>query len=331
MAVPQELVAGRLPAEVRRVLNAARVELEDFLDTAVPWLDGCLGSLALNEGKLLRPTLCILAAMLSNPDAVAYLAVRTRLARLAAAIEALHVGTLIHDDIVDQSPTRRGRPAAHVRWDNATATWAGGLIMLRSMRVLSTLEPRIHREATRLAHEIVTGQLAEFRTQYYPERSYSEYLSATRQKTAALFAFASWAGAIVVHASEETANKLRRLGRYFGVAFQVADDVVDGLRGESGETDADKGVYTLPTFVRASGRNERSWRAGRAERRRPRSPHRALLARYLSLVRYYVSLARRVALEFPRSAYRSALLELCEFPEAQVRRAFPEIHDERSA
>lgn len=180
-------------------------------------------------GKRLRPLLTVLAAEACGASP-------HRAAPLAAAIEILHNFTLVHDDIMDRSPLRRGKPTVYVRWDESTAILAGDTMMGIAYRLLSEHYDaetcrQLVAEFSAAFIEICIGQAEDIAFRYRPSVAMSDYTEMIARKTARLFATATASGAIVAGASDRMSQALRRFGHGLGMAFQIQDDVLD-LFGE---------------------------------------------------------------------------------------------------
>jgi geranylgeranyl pyrophosphate synthase len=173
-------------------------------------------------GKRLRPLLAMLSARLGdNKDPL-------RAASLAAAIELLHDATLVHDDYVDESATRRGRPTVAAREGASRAVAVGDYYFAKATRLIAQLgNPDISSTIAQAVETICLAQMDDVRLRGSYPGDYAMYLRVVRGKTAALFAAACKAGAQVSEAPTEIAERLHRFGDMLGIAFQMADDLLD--------------------------------------------------------------------------------------------------------
>jgi octaprenyl-diphosphate synthase len=173
-------------------------------------------------GKRLRPLLAMLTARLgSHPDPL-------RAAALAAAIELIHDATLVHDDYVDESATRRGRPTVAAREGAARAVAVGVYYFAKATRVIAQLgNPDITSTIAEAVETICLAQMDDVRLRGVYPGDYATYLQVVRGKTAALFAAACKAGAQLGEAPPAVADRLHRFGDLLGIAFQMADDQLD--------------------------------------------------------------------------------------------------------
>lgn len=193
-------------------------------------------------GKRLRPMLVILGAEFGpRQDKVVDAAVLT---------ELVHVGTLHHDDVMDQAPTRHGVPAAHVLWGNNRAILLGDLMLARAAELGAELGlPALRLQTTTLAR-LVRGQLMEtVRPKNADPMAFC--LEVMADKSASLIAMAAELGALVAEADPSICAALHTYGERLGIAFQLVDDVLDIVGAESGKTpgtDLRGGVVTVPVL-----------------------------------------------------------------------------------
>ncbi|HKG38212.1 MAG TPA: polyprenyl synthetase family protein [Conexibacter sp.] len=201
-------------------------------------------------GKRLRPVLVVSAAIAIGGDE----AVGERVIDAAAAVELLHLASLLHDDVLDEASVRRGRPSANALWGNHAAVLGGDFLLSHAYRVAAELGAA---ELRRLAHTLAavcSGQVAESAARFDTARDFAHYDASIRGKTAALLATACWLGAATAGAPPQLADALACFGTELGVAFQVVDDVLDlyghGLQiGKPAGSDLRAGVFTLPVLM----------------------------------------------------------------------------------
>ncbi len=198
-------------------------------------------------GKRVRPMLVLLAASLGDVDAGG-------VQDAAVLVELTHLASLYHDDVLDSAPTRRGTDSAHALWGNNVAILTGDFLFARA----SGLSARIGTEAVRLHSEtferLCLGQLHETVGPKEGEDPFEHYISVLSDKTASLLALAGSLGASLAGAPKESADVMRRYGEKVGVAFQLADDVLDlesdaATSGKTPGIDLREGVPTMPTLL----------------------------------------------------------------------------------
>jgi len=201
----------------------------------------------LGGGKFLRPALVILVGQ-------TFTASREPLHHLAAAVEILHTATLIHDDLVDEAPVRRGRETLHVSWSAGATVLAGDYLLARSAALVAGLERPILLKV--FAETLCTMCAGEIRQMFAPPEEQNDretYYRRIEAKTASLCAAATEMAARLAKAEETYVAAVRRFGRELGIAFQIMDDVLDftgdeAQLGKPAGGDLRQGIVTLPTL-----------------------------------------------------------------------------------
>ena len=229
-------------------LEKVEVQLREAIANADPFADTTSRHLLEAGGKRVRPLLVLLASQLGrdpgNDD------VRTA----AVVVELTHLATLYHDDVMDSAPVRRGAPTAHEVWGNSVAVLTGDLIFARASSLVSVLGGEALGIQARTFERLVLGQLQETVGPADGEDPLEHYLSVIAGKTGSLIAASGQFGALFGGADAQTVQIMVEYGEKVGVAFQLADDVIDvaGLQDKSGKTpgtDLREGVPTLPVLL----------------------------------------------------------------------------------
>ncbi len=175
-------------------------------------------------GKRLRPQLVLLGTELFGGKA-------TEALPAALAIEVFHNFTLLHDDLMDKAPVRRGKPTVYKRWNDNTAILSGDQMMIEAYRLLAQLPdavlPTVLRLFNRMATEICEGQQYDMEFETRNDVSLDEYMHMIRLKTSVLLATALQIGAYIAGATEAEQRALYDYGIHVGLAFQIQDDVLD--------------------------------------------------------------------------------------------------------
>lgn len=175
-------------------------------------------------GKRLRPQLVLLGTELFGGKA-------TEALPAALAIEVFHNFTLLHDDLMDKAPVRRGKPTVYMRWNDNTAILSGDQMMIEAYRLLAQLPdavlPTVLRLFNRMATEICEGQQYDMEFETRNDVSLDEYMHMIRLKTSVLLATALQIGAYIAGATEAEQQALYDYGIHVGLAFQIQDDVLD--------------------------------------------------------------------------------------------------------
>ncbi|TAN22115.1 MAG: polyprenyl synthetase family protein [Acidobacteria bacterium] len=316
----EAVTAADVLSLVRDDLALVERELREGAACAVEAVTAIGQHLQASGGKRIRAGLVLLAARLSDcPE-------QPRV-RLAAIVEMIHAATLIHDDVIDESPLRRGRPSANAQWGNQRSVLAGDWLYMQAFRLaLGERNFAILDALIALTQQMVEGELLQLEMLGRVVTA-AEHLDLIERKTARLFAVASQLGALAAGAGAGAVEQLGRFGRHLGLAFQMVDDILDfsaaaEVLGKPVANDLREGKMTLPAIYAyeaadASGREaiEQILRARPAEGVWPRV--RELVARLgLERARHesreQAALAARALEEFPASRWKEALLRLPE-------------------
>ncbi|MEQ8368689.1 MAG: polyprenyl synthetase family protein [Roseicyclus sp.] len=210
-------------------------------------------------GKRVRPMLTLAAARLCGYDGVHH-------QKLAATVEFIHTATLLHDDVVDESEKRRGRPTANLLWDNKSSVLVGDYLFARAFQLM--VETENHRVLSILSNAaavIAEGEVLQLSAAMNLATTEEIYLQVIRGKTAALFEAACEVGGVIANQPEDVVRALATYGDGLGIAFQMADDLLDwgGTSGAIGKNVGDdfrERKLTLPV-IRAVARADESERA----------------------------------------------------------------------
>jgi octaprenyl-diphosphate synthase len=203
------------------------------------------GHILFAGGKRLRPLLMILCARLCGYSG-------DHTARFATIFEYLHAATLLHDDLVDGADMRRGRTVANQLWDNPTAVLTGDFLLARGLSIAAdTGRCEVIQTIARITENMSQGEIRQLERKGDISLTEAEYLEVIRCKTAVLFEGACRTGALVAGASEERVQALTDYGHHLGLAFQMADDLLDytqdlSAMGKNAGADLREGKLTLP-------------------------------------------------------------------------------------
>ena len=274
-------------------------------------------------GKRIRPALLLLAAKLFDYQGRGAI-------RLGAVVEIIHTATLVHDDIIDEAQTRRGRPAANTQWGNSKCVLAGDWLYMQAFKVaVQERNFRILDTLIELTQQMVEGELLQME-KLGKLIALDEYFDLIFRKTACLFSVCMRMGAILGGASPEQEENLGQYGRDLGMAFQIVDDVLDltaseSVLGKPVASDLREGKVTMAVIhalERCTPREREMIETVVRERAFDRVTHReiiAILERYGSLeaatarALQYATLARNAICSFPDSEFKRALLWAPDF------------------
>ncbi len=199
-------------------------------------------------GKRIRPTIALLSAKFHDYDI-------ERMMPLVTAVEVMHLATLVHDDTIDDSSMRWGRPTVNSIWGIEQAVLLGDyLFALAGRLVTATGNIRVIRLLSETLMVISSGEISQARSAFNLDQSQDDYFRRVTSKTASLFTLASEAGAVLSRAPEASIRDLRDYGHNLGIAFQVVDDILDfvGTEEEMGKpvgSDLVQGTLTLPAML----------------------------------------------------------------------------------
>ncbi|MFD3191966.1 polyprenyl synthetase family protein [Sedimentitalea sp. HM32M-2] len=213
-------------------------------------------------GKRLRPMLTLAAARLCGYAGSYHI-------HLAATVEFIHTATLLHDDVVDESGQRRGRPTANLLWDNKSSVLVGDYLFARSFQLMvETGSLRVLDILSNAAATIAEGEVLQLTAAQNLATDEAIYLQVVRGKTAALFSAATEVGGVISNAPASQIEALHQYGDALGIAFQIADDLLD-YQGDSSATGKNVGddfrerKLTLPVIkavARATPEERAFWR-----------------------------------------------------------------------
>ena len=211
-------------------------------------------------GKRLRPILTLAAARLAGYDGHDHV-------KLAATVEFIHTATLLHDDVVDESAQRRGRPTANLLWDNKSSVLVGDYLFARSFQLMTEAENlRVLAILANASAVIAEGEVLQLATANDLGTGEAAYLQMIHGKTAALFAAATEVGGVIAAAPEAQVQALKSYGTALGMAFQIVDDVLDygGASASLGKNTGDdfrEGKVTLPVLLAVEAAPDEAARA----------------------------------------------------------------------
>ncbi len=318
-------------APVHASLNRVPVLIRETLDTPIAKMREMVDHFFSKNGKLLRPTLIFLGAGLSRSlqPVQGILSERNETAELylAAATEIFHAATLIHDDIIDSAPLRRGVSALHIKSGPQAAVLAGDYFHDRAIVTIFRYgNDKIIPLFLRTAGEICEGEVQEISEKKNINMTEEVHLEIIRKKTASLLACALETGALIWGVEPEKAEALARFGKFFGMAFQITDDTLDfsGKESEFGKTlgsDLEEGVYTLPVIhCLASQERDKVVRIlySRSQSRRFPALREVLeksgaLNYALAKAKAFMAMAKLELEVFPPSIFRTSLEQLADY------------------
>lgn len=272
-----------------------------------------------NGGKRLRPILLLVSTRLFTEPSLDAI-------RLAAVVELIHTATLVHDDIIDEAKTRRGKPSANIIWGNQTSVLAGDWLYMQAFQIALRLRSfEVLDLLITLTQQMVDGELLQLERIGKLNISEADCLELMDRKTASLFAACTRLGAIAGGASEEDQSTLGEFGWNLGMAFQVIDDVLDftsdeAVLGKPVGNDLREGKITLPmSFALERATPEERERVGLVLKQGHYNgvgfdQIKAIIEKYDGAARAreraneFTAKARRLLMTFPDTPARAALM-----------------------
>lgn len=316
----------QLVAEDMNGVNSVILERMQSKAALIPEL---AGHLIAGGGKRMRPMLTLACAkLLGYPG--------TRHHKLAAAVEFIHTATLLHDDVVDGSGMRRGKRTANIIWGNSASVLVGDFLFSRAFELMvEDGSLKVLKILSSASSVIAEGEVEQLTAQRRLDTDEEQYLEIVSAKTAALFAAACRVAPVVAESGEEAELALESYGKHLGIAFQLADDVIDyasdtAVMGKGVGDDFRDGKMTLPlilAYARGSEEDRSFWQAAvSGERVGDEDLEKAIrlmrssdaLGDTIELARHYGRRAIAALAAFPSSKAKAALTEAVEFAIARA-------------
>jgi heptaprenyl diphosphate synthase len=236
-----------LYADFRKDIAYIEKELERSVNSSSPIIRQASLHLLRAGGKRIRPIFVILASKFGTYSL-------EDVAKVAVSLELVHMASLVHDDVIDDSDMRRGFKTVKARWDNRIAMYTGDFIFSRALTSIGEIEiPAVHQLLAETMLEICKGEIIQIDHQRKTDQTIRDYLRRIKRKTALLLSSSCELGALVSGADPTIVRKLRRFGYFAGMAFQIVDDILDITStdeelGKPAGSDLLNGHLTLPVL-----------------------------------------------------------------------------------
>ncbi len=326
---PADATIDRLVDLVTADMGRVNTEILSRTGSEVTMIPEVANHLISSGGKRLRPMLTLAMARMTGYEGDAHI-------KLAAAVEFMHTATLLHDDVVDQSDMRRGRPAARKVWGNEASVLVGDFLLGQAFKMMVEVGSLRALEILSSAAAIIAeGEVMQLGAAKNTATTEDEYLAVIRAKTAELFAAACEVGPVLTQRPKAEAAACRSFGMNLGIAFQLVDDALDygGKSAKLGKNIGDdfrEGKITLPvvlSFRRGSESERTFWTRALEQGEITDSDletavglmikHRAL-EDTIKRAQHYGAIARDALALFPASEMKQALEEAVEFCTART-------------
>ncbi|MEL6572607.1 MAG: polyprenyl synthetase family protein [Pseudomonadota bacterium] len=322
---PHERLAALLADDLTAVNS---VILERMASEHAPRIPEVTAHLVEAGGKRLRPMLTLATARMCGYDGPHHI-------NLAATVEFIHTATLLHDDVVDESNQRRGRPTANLLWDNTSSVLVGDYLFARSFQLMvETGSLRVLDILSNAAATIAEGEVLQLTAASDLATTEEIYTKVVRGKTAALFSAATEVGGVIAGQDDATVKALFAYGDALGISFQIVDDLLDyqgtGATGKNVGDDFRERKLTLPVIraVAAADADERAfWERTIAKGRQEDGDLDqaiALLQKHETLkttretALSYATRAKAALENLPESDIRGMLIDLADYVVARI-------------
>lgn len=235
-------------SDLKNDLALIEDEIEATIQTKQMTLNSASLQLLNAGGKRIRPAFALLGAHFGDYNI-------EKVKPTAVALELIHMASLVHDDVIDQSDLRRGKPTVKATWDNRTAMYTGDFMFASALKTISSLDsPIAHQLLSKTMVELTKGEIQQNKDKYRLNLQIKDYLRRIKRKTALLIASSCQLGAIASGAPSEIQRKLYAYGYYIGMSYQIIDDILDFTEsseqlGKPSGSDLINGQMTLPTLL----------------------------------------------------------------------------------
>lgn len=237
-----------LYSDLKSDLDVIEKELENALNSSSHLLNDASLHLLQAGGKRIRPIFVLLGAKFGDYNI-------HHIKNVAAPLELIHMASLVHDDVIDNSDMRRGRQTVKAQFNNRVAMYTGDFIFARALEYITKLQdPRVHQILAHTMVEICNGEVIQIEDKYQLEQGIRDYFRRIKRKTALLISSSCELGAVAAGVPNKDVQHLRRFGYYVGMSFQIIDDILDIVAtdeelGKPAGSDLLQGNITLPILI----------------------------------------------------------------------------------
>lgn len=313
-------ILSSVAADIVAIETALSANLNPYFDL----VSQVAGHILFSGGKRMRPLLMVLSARLCGHDT-------PNVAKVSVIFEYLHAASLLHDDVIDEADMRRGRPVAHQVWNAATAVLTGDFLMARALSIAAnTGLLEMISVVSDITEHMSQGEIQQLARKGDITLTEADYMDVIRYKTAVLFQGACHTGGLLAGASPQQCEALTTYGRHLGIAFQMADDLLDYTQdletlGKRAGADLREGKMTLPLIHALSNASADDYRwiadlikkpdfsnaefSGLVDRLR----HYNGIAYTRERMEFHVHTAKTALGQFPDSSVRNILQMLADY------------------
>lgn len=237
-----------LYADLKSDIETIENELELTLNSSSEIIQEASLRLLQAGGKRLRPVFVLLAAKFGEYDI-------HKVKHIAVPLELIHMASLVHDDVIDNSDMRRGSLTVKAQWNNKVAMYTGDYIFAKALQYVAEIDnPRVHQILAKTMVEICNGEVIQMEDKFRLNQGLKDYFRRIKRKTAILIESSCELGAIVGGVDAENVQRIRRYGYFVGMSFQIVDDILDFTAtdkelGKPAGSDLMQGNITLPILL----------------------------------------------------------------------------------
>ncbi len=237
-----------LYSDLKSDIDIIEKELEKAVNSSSCLINDASLHLLQAGGKRIRPIFVLLGAKFGEYDI-------EKMKDVAVPVELIHMASLVHDDVIDDSNMRRGRPTVKSQWNNRVAMYTGDFIFARALEYITKLEdPLVHQILARTMVEICNGEVIQIEDKFRLDQGLKDYFRRIKRKTALLISSSCELGAVAAGVDPKTVRHLKRFGDFVGISFQMIDDVLDIMAtdkelGKPAGSDLLQGNITLPILM----------------------------------------------------------------------------------
>ena len=237
-----------LYADLKSDIETIENELESTLNSSSDLIQEASLRLLQAGGKRLRPVFVLLAAKFGDYDI-------QKVKHIAVPLELIHMASLVHDDVIDNSDMRRGNLTVKAQWNNKVAMYTGDFIFAKALDYVAEIpNPRVHQILAKTMVEICNGEVIQMEDKFRLDQNLKDYFRRIKRKTAILIESSCELGAIVGDVDEKDVQHIRRYGYFVGMSFQIVDDILDFTAtdkelGKPAGSDLMQGNLTLPILL----------------------------------------------------------------------------------
>lgn len=236
-----------LYSDLKSDLDVIEKELATAVNSSSHLLNEASLHLLLAGGKRIRPVFVLLSAKFGNYS------IET-IKNVAVPVEIIHMASLVHDDVIDDAKTRRGRETVKAQWNNRVAMYTGDFLFARAIEYITTIKNTYaHQVLSKTMVELCIGEIIQIEDKRVLDQTLRDYLRRIKRKTAILISASCELGAIASEADDKTIRHLKLFGYYVGMSFQIIDDILDIVAseeqlGKPAGSDLLQGNITLPVL-----------------------------------------------------------------------------------